>query len=242
MKILIAGESCVDEFIYCQTSRLNPEAPTPVVVPNNIVRNFGMAANVVSHFQNLKIEFDFLTNLNQITKTRYVDETSNYILLRVDSGETSIKPLDTQVDFSKYDFTIISDYNKGLLTQDYLKYLIDNSKLAFLDTKKILGDWSKNAWVKINEKEYKQNILNNATINYEKTVITFGKKGAVYGSNMISPDKEIVARDVVGAGDTFHVFFALTFFQTQDIIHSIKNANHYAGLSCQKRGVASKFE
>ena len=56
MKILIAGESCVDEFIYCQTSRLNPEAPTPVVVPNNIVRNFGMAANVVSHFQNLKID------------------------------------------------------------------------------------------------------------------------------------------------------------------------------------------
>ena len=33
MNILVIGEFCIDEFVYGECARLNPEAPTPVFIP-----------------------------------------------------------------------------------------------------------------------------------------------------------------------------------------------------------------
>ena len=242
MKILIIGDSCIDKFIYGNVNRLNPEAPTQIFCPSYEIENPGMAANVAEHFKHLNIKYDFITNFEHIYKIRYIDEASNYILLRVDK-ESLIFPLCEQIDLEFYDFILISDYNKGFLTQDYLESLIFNAikqnKLVFLDTKKELGDWSQHAWIKINEKEFLQNKKNN--FNKEKTIITMGKAGVRYKDKIIAPEIEITTRDVVGAGDTFQVFFSLYFYKTRDVILSIKKANHYAGIACSSKGVKSNF-
>lgn len=243
MNVLVVGDSCTDKFIYGSVNRLNPEAPTQIFSPSHETENPGMAANVAEHFKNLGIRCRFLTNWENITKTRYVDEASNYILLRVDE-EKLISPISNYIDIEEYDFVVVSDYNKGFLTQSYIEYLIKESckrnKPIFLDTKKTLGKWSFNAWIKINEKEWLQN--KKQDINEEKTIITLGKTGVQYRNQIVPPEIEIVARDVVGAGDTFLVFFSLYYYKTRDVVLSIKKANHFAGIACLAKGVKNSFE
>jgi D-beta-D-heptose 7-phosphate kinase/D-beta-D-heptose 1-phosphate adenosyltransferase len=244
MKVLIIGDFCIDKFIYGSVDRLNPEAPTPVFVQRRLAQNWGMAGNVAAHFENLGIEYDFIHQKQSIIKTRYVDEKSNYILLRVDDDGSSTPPM-FNIDFKQYDFVIISDYCKGFLSESHIDFIVKNAnlagKLVFLDTKKVLGKFSYNAWVKINEKEYEHNLNNNAQINYENTIITLGSKGAKYSGEIFGPGKHIEVRDSVGAGDTFHVFFSLYYHKTKNVGLAINQANHYAGIACSQKGVVSDF-
>ena len=46
MKILVVGELCEDNFIYCTADRICPEAPVPILNPIDTVSNMGMAGNV----------------------------------------------------------------------------------------------------------------------------------------------------------------------------------------------------
>lgn len=244
MKVLIIGEFCIDKFVYGSVERLNPEAPTPVFVETRTNENWGMAGNVAAHFQNLGIDYNFLRQKKDIIKTRYVDEKSNYILLRVDDDGDSTPPM-FNIDFKQYDFVIISDYCKGFLSESHIDFIVKRAnlagKLVFLDTKKVLGKFSYNAWVKINDKEYQHNLNNNAHINYENTIITMGGKGAKYNGEIIKPDNQIEVRDVVGAGDTFLVFLSIYYWKTKDIKLAIQKANHYAGIACSQKGVISDF-
>ena len=73
MKILVIGDSCVDNFVYCDISRLCPEAPVPVLQPINTVTNAGVAGNVVRNLIALGAEVELITNEINIRKTRYVD-------------------------------------------------------------------------------------------------------------------------------------------------------------------------
>jgi bifunctional ADP-heptose synthase (sugar kinase/adenylyltransferase) len=47
MKVLVIGEICVDQFVYCEAKRLSPEAPVPVLNPVKTVKNQGMAGNTL---------------------------------------------------------------------------------------------------------------------------------------------------------------------------------------------------
>ena len=56
MKILVVGDSCKDVFIYGDITRLTPEAPVPVFNPLRETENDGMARNVSSNVEALKVE------------------------------------------------------------------------------------------------------------------------------------------------------------------------------------------
>ena len=85
MKILVIGDSCTDVFIYGYTRRLCPEGPVPILEPSRTITNQGMAGNVVANLQSLRVDkVQLITNKEQITKTRYVEEKSNALLLRID--------------------------------------------------------------------------------------------------------------------------------------------------------------
>jgi len=87
-KVLVIGEYGIDRFVYGKIERINPEAPSPVLVPVSTKENLGMAGNVFENLRSLKkFEVDFLRNSFPAIKTRYVDEKSNYILLRVDEND-----------------------------------------------------------------------------------------------------------------------------------------------------------
>ena len=85
-KILVIGEICVDKFIYCDINRLSPEAPVPILNPIRTTKNPGMAGNTLANIKSL-LPDSYTMSIGQvetITKTRYIEQKSNHMFLRVD--------------------------------------------------------------------------------------------------------------------------------------------------------------
>ena len=120
--ILVVGDTCFDEFVYGTAVRLAPEAPVPVFNPTNKTLNPGMAGNVVANLNALGIQTYFIANPEPTpTKTRYVDDRSGQILLRVDANDKVgriSEDILKHIAGNKYkgitiNAIIISDYDKG---------------------------------------------------------------------------------------------------------------------------------
>ena len=241
MKILVIGDSCQDVFIYGKCERLCPDAPVPVLIPYRQKNMGGMALNVFENVKSLGAAVEIITNKKKITKTRYIDELSNQIILRVDSeknGCDRINNLDS-IDIQKYDAVIISDYNKGFLLYEDIKYICDNHNYVFIDTKKIIDENFKNCrFIKINEYEYKNNIEQSNFLNTieEKLIITLGNKGSMHNKR-IFPVEKVEIKDMVGAGDTFISVFTYKYILTNNIVESIRFANECATIIVQHKGV-----
>ena len=241
MKILVIGDSCQDVFIYGKCERLCPDAPVPVLIPHKTKSVGGMALNVYENIKSLGIGVDIVTNKKKITKTRYVDESSNQLILRIDSeknGYDRIKDIE-KIDFNGYDAIIISDYNKGFLSYDDIKYICDNHSYVFIDTKKIIDDNFINCrFIKINEHEYKNNLNHSGFLNEieNKLIITLGSKGSTHNKK-IYPVEKVEIKDMVGAGDTFISVFTYKFILTNNIVESIRFANECSTIIVQHKGV-----
>lgn len=243
MKILLIGDACTDVFIYGTCNRLNPEAPTPIFVKNYESITPGMSGNVKANMESLGINPTLITHENIIKKTRYVDEKSNYILLRVDD-DSFVNKIDSKllldIPFHEFDAVVISDYNKGFLDRESIEYILVNSNLSFIDTKKPLGGWVASAsFIKINESEFNNPNHEPYIIDKlkHKIIVTKGDKGCdLNGLNY--PTKKVEVRDVVGAGDTFLSAFSLAMIKTNSIETSIFFANECATHVIQKRGVS----
>lgn len=237
-KILVIGDSCRDVFVYCDAIRLAPDVPVPVLNVKDQSENPGMAKNVYRNIKSLTDKCDVITNLNwfNITKTRYVDEKSNHMFFRVDSPH-DIERIDLSKVTYDYDIIVISDYNRGFLHQQDIQEICSNHPKVFLDTKKTLGSWANNAFfIKINDFEYK-NSKNFITQKLSSKIIrTKGADGCEYQGVIYSVNK-VEVKDVSGAGDSFLSGLVVKYFETQDIVESIKFANKCASTVVKQRGV-----
>ena len=244
MKILVIGDSCTDVFRYGKVERLAPEAPVPVIVPEKEESSEGMAGNVIRNINALGHETDFITNITCIRKIRYVCSKYNYILLRVDENDKCERinnSVLTNINFKEYDAIIISDYNKGFLQEEDIKYISNSHPVTFLDTKKELGDWADNiSFIKINYQEYLNNIkiLSNNDILKEKTIITRGKYGCDFKEKNY-PTKEVPVKDVSGAGYTFLAGLVVEYDRSKNIELEINFAQECTTIVVQKLGVST---
>jgi bifunctional ADP-heptose synthase (sugar kinase/adenylyltransferase) len=246
MVITIIGELCRDIFNYGNVTRLCPEAPVPVLTEVYTETNFGMAGNVRenlwAHDSSLRISL--IHQSNPITKTRYIDQKTNHMFLRVDEGEDNIDSLvltSEQIDdISESDLVIVSDYNKGFLSEKTLIQIGKLSKLSIIDTKKIITEKFINSFtfIKLNDREYQRN-KNISDKNKDKFIITMGMHGAKYDDIIFLSPSPKQTIDVSGAGDTFTAFFSLKYYETRDISESVKFANQMASIVVSKRGVAT---
>jgi len=246
MKITVIGEFCTDIFVYGETKRLSPEAPVPVFNPLYVERNFGMAGNVVENLKSLDqdVTIKHLHQFQPIKKTRYVDDKSNHMFIRIDEGEETITPLeltDSVIDeIKESDAVIISDYNKGYLNEKILLEVAYYSRFIVMDTKKQISPnlVSNFNFIKLNEHEY-SNFSDDIKKQYpNKLIVTLGSKGAKYMDTIYpSPDpRETI--DVSGAGDTFTASFTVKYLETKNIEESIIYANEMSSIVVQKRGVS----
>ncbi len=240
MKILVIGESCKDIYVYGKVERLEPSAPVPVFNQTKIIENPGMAYNTFLNIRSLAPDVSLKTNVNwdEISKTRYVEEKSNHMFIRVDKGEGTYGRCDVkEIELSHYEAIVISDYNKGFLTKEDIKYILDNHPLTLLDTKKEIAKWCENAtFVKINN--YELNKAKNITSKLkEKLVVTLGPAGASH-KNTIYPVSSVEVRDLSGAGDSFLAGLSVKFLETKDIERAIVFANECATKVVQKRGTS----
>jgi len=237
-KIQVIGESCQDIFVYCDALRLAPDLPVPVLQENRIETNPGMAANVHRNILGHLSDCSLTTNKNwkQITKTRYIHEQSNHLFFRVDTPHV-IEPIsELELDLSA-DVIVISDYNKGFLTESIIEHICSLHSKVFLDTKKILGAWAAGAaYIKINDYEHAKSIPFITEDMNNKLIHTRGSKGCNFrGVNY--PVENIPVRDTSGAGDSFMAALVLEYIENPEIIPAIKAANLAATKVVKTRGV-----
>ena len=231
-KILLIGDSCVDEYYIGNCDRLSPEAPVPII---KIIDHYslpGMAGNVRKNFIALGVDPEYITNIETIVKTRYIDQKSGQQLIRVDTepyvqewnGVTSLK-------LFEYDAIVISDYNKGFINYGQIEIILKESQVpVFIDTKKTDLARMMGAFVKINSKEYSL-----AKSYCENLIVTLGGQGARY-QGKIYPAPRVEVSDVCGAGDTFLAALTYQYLTTKKIETAIEFANKAGSITVQHRG------
>ena len=240
-KILVIGESCTDIFVYGTSNRKSPEGNGPVFVPINETYGAGMAANVANNLTAMGVETHLFSDSGNVVKTRYVNNDTNELYLRVDEND-SVDRIDISQlsDISQYDAIIISDYCKGFLTEEDISKIASLHSLVILDTKKKLGDWCKDlTFIKVNRLEWtlSKDVIRDNEWLFDKIICTLDKTGTAY-KHTTYPVIPIENADVSGAGDTFTAGFVVKYLETNDIGKSIEWGNYCAGEAVKKKGVS----
>jgi|UPI0003A5D686 D-glycero-beta-D-manno-heptose-7-phosphate kinase len=190
-------------------------------------------------------------------------------IIRIDKEKKSISKKSTKLilnfissSIKNYDVIIISDYNKGVITSELVKQLIDinnntRSIPIIVDPKKKnLSVYSgvdlitpnlkelENANDKIYEKNQDIIKANNDVIkknNIKNIVTTLGKKGMIVTENNSSYHIEgikVNTPDVIGAGDTVIATIALCLSSGMSILESSNLANIVASICVSKIGTS----
>jgi D-beta-D-heptose 7-phosphate kinase/D-beta-D-heptose 1-phosphate adenosyltransferase len=243
-KVLLIGDSCIDEYHYGLVERLSPEAPVPIFKLQNKVSMPGMASNVRENLNKLDINVLFISS-DKSLKIRLVDIKSKQHIVRIDDDKIIDNPLEFEAidnTLLEVDAIVISDYNKGLVSYELVEQLRKTyNGPIFIDTKK--KDLSKfmGCIIKINEQEY-----NNATSYNDTMIVTMGDKGALLKTRNLEKqfpvdNSEVV--DVSGCGDTFLASLVYKYLETNNIETAIEFANIAAGITVRHMGVyAPKLE
>lgn len=229
-KVLLIGDSCTDQYFFGSVLRISPEAPVPILKINRQNNKPGMAANVYENLLALECNVDFITNQQEITKTRFIDERTGQHLLRVDN-ESTLPTLDIPTNLD-YNAIIISDYNKGSVSYELIESLRENySGPIFIDTKKQDLKRLRGCVVKINESEF-----NACHSLCDDLIVTLGSKGAKY-KDKIYKSVPVDVFDVCGAGDTFLAALTYEYMNSGDMETAIVFANEAASITVQHVGV-----
>ena len=228
---------------------------------------------IIKEIKNLT--FNLIIDKNRCTtkKTRYVCE--NQQILRVDNEiESPIsKVLETKIikllknKINDYDVIVLSDYNKGVLTDTLIKKIIKIAqhfkKILIVDPKK--KDFSVYAgatFITPNFKELKSSINtfninsknnnDNLVIKLSKQIINKFKFKAVIttrssdgisvvtdaGSFFHLPSEAKEVFDVSGAGDTVLAYLSTSISKGKSLESSVKISNIAAGLAVGKFGTS----
>lgn len=243
MRILIIGDSCTDKFIYGKVGRLSPEAPVPILNPVETTENPGMAGNTMANCLAIAPDanVELWTQPEQITKTRFVEKKSNHMFIRYDEGEEQISAFDKDITYlEKYDLVIVSDYNKGFLSDKDIYQIGLMAPLSIIDSKRQLTDKmvANYSFIKLNESER----INNNKLEHPGIITTLGAKGAEYQGKLFPSPKPQETIDVSGAGDTFVAAFAIEYVKSRDAARAIEFANNMSAEVVQKRGVVTPSE
>jgi len=153
----------MDTYTYCDSNRISPEAPIPIVIPNDVINIPGGAGNVAMNLSklgaqvtcvgcvgrdhlgldlikylddnNINTEHIYSTGVNTTNKNRYFSNGEQ--LMRMDLEEILENwqpPNLSNFANGNYDAIILSDYNKGVLNNKWFTNL--KAKNILVDPKK----------------------------------------------------------------------------------------------------------
>ena len=239
ISVLVVGDKCTDKYVYGECKRLSPEQPVPVLDQTKIEERPGMAANTEMNLRSFGINTLLLSQREVITKTRFVDTNSGYQFMRLDETPEVTPITSAEVKMALMhinpDAIVISDYDKGYISDENLWLLCNNiNRPVFVDTKKRRLFQKDNVYWKINRKEY-DDLIQDHIPNNSHLIVTLGSDGASWNGLIFKP--EIVkVFDVCGAGDTFLSALVYQFLQTENMQESIIYANKAAAISVTHPG------
>ncbi|PID84002.1 hypothetical protein CSB09_03130 [Candidatus Gracilibacteria bacterium] len=206
--------------------------------------------------------FELLTNTPTITKQRFIENTYKQQLLRVDY-EASVKLSEADETYvlnlvkdGNYEIIIISDYNKGMISEKLIKELKKSNIKILVDAKPKNVEFFRDVYlVKPNFKEFCQmigNDIENTDEEIEKygkafakemntnLVITRGNKGASIFTKDLEyfhiETKAKEAFDVTGAGDTFIATIGWALVGGYNLFDAVKLGNKASGIVIGKTG------
>lgn len=238
-------------------TRISQEAPVPIfcVSQNHEkVTSEGMSSNLKSNLCSLGVELENIVHITQpetIVKTRFVDLKHHSHVFRCDN-DAYVSSIDcdeyenqsnliSQIDAT--DVVIISDYDKGLITQDVARFVCNTASSKgvpiYVDTKKRdISCYEKATFIKLNEAEWNNLIGQNKTFADDRLIITLGSQGARRGwITYLCEQRKTV--DVTGAGDVFLAAFVVHHMLMNDPAQAIHFANIAAGISVERQGTTS---
>ena len=237
--VIVIGDKCADKYVFGETTRLSPEQPVPVLDKTRIEERPGMAGNTELNLQAFGINTVLLSQRELITKTRFVDTNSGYQLMRLDEtpkvGRIANAELKMAMMHMNPDAIVISDYDKGYITDDDLWHLCNNfNRPVFVDTKKRRLFHKDNVFWKINKKEY-NDLDKDHLPNDTHLIVTLGSRGVKWSGFTFKP-QVVKVFDVCGAGDTFLAALVYEFLKTSNMQKSIDLANRAAAISVTHPG------
>ena len=237
--VIVIGDKCTDKYIFGECSRLSPEQPVPVLDKTRIEERPGMAGNTELNLKAFGINSVLLSQRELIIKTRFVDTNSGYQLMRLDEtpevGRIANAELKMAMMHMNPDAIVISDYDKGYITDDDLWHLCHNfNRPVFVDTKKRRLFHKDNVFWKINKKEY-NDLDKDHLPNDSHLIVTLGSAGAIWAGTKFLP-QVVKVFDVCGAGDTFMAALVYEFLKTKNMQKSIDLANRAAAISVTHPG------
>ena len=228
-KILLIGDSCIDEYQYGTIDRISPEAPVPIFKYIRSDEKPGMVYNVRNNLEKLGCEVTLLTR-EPSRKIRLIDSRTGHHITRIDHDVLTV-PIDILPGVSlDYDAIVISDYDKGTVTYGLVIDLIKSGCPVYIDTKKKDLAKFEGAFVKINSLEKSL-----ATSFPTELIVTQGKAGARY-KDTVYPSPAIEVTDVCGAGDTFLASLVYFHLITGNLNLAIPLANKASAITVQKLG------
>lgn len=253
MSILVIGENITDVFIYCDCTRVSPEAgATPVLTPKNPpkrILNAGGAGNVVANLKSLGNKGVLgIHQRKDIIKTRYI--VDNQHVMRYDENdsceELDITTLEEELSklglrLCRFEAVVISSYSKGLVTPKLIKDIRSKYEgLIFVDTKDEKGDWCEVVdFIKINNKEWVENFGGEYS-GKANLFVTKGGGGIDWiNKNKNFPVDSIEVSDVAGAGDSCLSGFVTEYLKSKNIKKSLDFANKVARVAVSKSGVVT---
>lgn len=162
IKVLLIGDFMIDQYVFCSSTRMSPEAPVPVLNPEKTYSTPGGAGNVAINLaelgasvkcigtvgsdrngkelisllkqKNINVNHIYNTDLPTTLKKRYY--LNGKQILRVDTEEINENwsQKNSEFNYEVYDLIILSDYNKGILNNKWFSKI--KSKNIFVDPKK----------------------------------------------------------------------------------------------------------
>ena len=237
--VIVIGDKCTDKYVYGECSRLSPEQPVPVLDKTETKERPGMAANTELNLKAFGVNTVLLSQREEIIKTRFVDSNSGYQLLRLDETAQVSRIANAELKMAfmhmNPDAIVISDYDKGYLSEDDLWIVCNNiNRPVFVDTKKRRLFQKDNVYWKINKKEY--DLLDRDHLpNDENLIVTLGSHGVSWKGLIFKPEL-VKVFEVCGAGDTFLAALVYQFLETKNMEQSIVYANKAAAISVTHPG------
>jgi D-beta-D-heptose 7-phosphate kinase/D-beta-D-heptose 1-phosphate adenosyltransferase len=169
-----------------------------------------------------------MTNEEMPIKTRFVDEKSNHQIMRLDEKD-EVKPFEWDMPGKDFDAMVISDYNKGFLSEEKIFELCDwFKKPVFIDSKKT--NLPRQCFIKLNDYEAKK-----LEGEYPFLITTKGSEGATFKSRLY-PGTKVSVFDVAGAGDTFLSALVYFYLSIGVMETAIPYANKAAAMAVSHSG------
>ena len=220
VRALVAGDSIIDHYVFGRSTRICPEAPVPVFVPEREESRHGGALNVKNQLDALcQPAWQWVSSVPS-RKTRLM--VGSHLVLRIDEdrlmtpNEAAVADIEARLDEANekddLDVILLSDYAKGWLGGQTCQYLINAARVleipVVVDPKGI--NWAKYAGASVicpNEAEW--NAVNAQAPAGSVIISKHGDKGLVLFKNEGSETTDHVfpatarhVADVTGAGDT----------------------------------------